>query len=326
MKEYFSYRRATIFILFLVWAFFPLIHYLYRQPMASILYSCIILTFLCFLYLAVDFIAFSNKKKRMTSLLEELSTEPKDLPEADNSLEKDYQEMILGLYLEMKKNFAYMEKEHQEQMEYYTMWMHQIKTPISAMELSLKNQKTQESRVIEGELFKIEQYVEMALHYIKIKNLSSDLVIREYEVSDIVRASVKKYASLFINKKLSISIEPATMYVKTDSKWLSFLVEQLLSNAIKYTNEGGIKIRYKKNILIIEDTGIGIKEEDKERIFEKGYTGYNGRIDKKASGIGLYLVKKVADNLAIRVEIESKLGEGTKAVMIFPDSDRIMIE
>ncbi|SHO44950.1 hypothetical protein SAMN02745217_00779 [Anaerocolumna xylanovorans DSM 12503] len=294
--------------------------------MASIFYSCMILTFLCIIYFAFDYMAFSRKKKKMEFILTELSIEPRELPLADNSLERDYQEMILSLYREMKKNLAVMETEHQEQMEYYTMWVHQIKTPISAMELSLKNIKTPESRVIEGELFKIEQYVEMALHYVKMKNLSSDLVIREYEVSGIVKASVKKYASLFINKKLSVSIDPVTMYVRTDSKWLSFLIEQLLSNAIKYTNEGGIYVRFAKNTLIIEDTGIGIREEDKERIFEKGYTGYNGRIDKKASGIGLYLVKKVSESLAIKIRIESKLGKGTKVILSFPDSEKLDFE
>jgi signal transduction histidine kinase len=226
----------------------------------------------------------------------------------------------------MKKNMAEMEKEHQEQMEYYTMWMHQIKTPISAMELSLKNIEAKERRGIEGELFKIEQYVEMALHYVKIKQIGTDLVIREYEVSDILKASVKKYASLFINKKLSVNIEPAVMLVRTDSKWLSFLIEQILSNAIKYTNEGGIHISFGPNTLIIEDTGIGIKEEDMARIFEKGYTGYNGRIDKKASGIGLYLVKKVADSLAVKIHISSKVGQGTKVIFIFPDNRDFMFE
>lgn len=294
--------------------------------MASILYSCIILTFLSGIFLALDYMDFSKKKKRMDLLLKDLTTESKELPAADNLLEKNYQEMISALYGKMKKNMAEMEKEHQEQMEYYTMWMHQIKTPISAMELSLKNIEAKERRGIEGELFKIEQYVEMALHYVKMKHLAADLVIREYEVLDIVKASVKKYASLFINKKLSVTIDPEVMYVQTDSKWLSFLIEQILSNAIKYTNEGGIHISFVPNALIIKDTGIGIREEDKARIFEKGYTGYNGRIDKKASGIGLYLVKKVAASLAVTIQIESKVGQGTKVILTFPDNREFMFE
>lgn len=294
--------------------------------MASILYSCIIMTFLSSIFLFLDYMAFSKKKKRMELLLQDLTTESKELPIADNSLEKNYQEMISALYEKMKKNKTEMEKEHQEQMEYYTMWMHQIKTPISAMELSLKNIDAKERRGIEGELFKIEQYVEMALHYVKMKDLSSDLVIREYEVSDIVKVSIKKYASLFINKKLSVTIAPGVMYVRTDSKWLSFLIEQILSNSIKYTNEGGIHISFAPNALVIEDTGIGIREEDKARIFEKGYTGYNGRIDKKASGIGLYLVKKVADSLAVKIQIDSKVGQGTKVILTFPDKREFLFE
>lgn len=294
--------------------------------MASILYSCIIMTFLSSIFLFLDYMAFSKKKNRMDLLLKDLTTESKELPIADNLLERNYQEMISALYEKMKKNKTEMEKEHQEQMEYYTMWMHQIKTPISAMELSLKNIDSKERRGIEGELFKIEQYVEMALHYVKMKDLSSDLVIREYEVSDIVKVSIKKYASLFINKKLSVTIVPGVMYVHTDSKWLSFLIEQILSNSIKYTNEGGIHISFAPNALVIEDTGIGIREEDKARIFEKGYTGYNGRIDKKASGIGLYLVKKVADSLAVKIQIDSKVGQGTKVILTFPDKREFLFE
>lgn len=285
--------------------------------MVSILYTCLVLTFILLIYLIPDFFAFKKRREKLKLILADITIEPKEFPPAENQTEKEYQEIITNLYREMNKNLLQMEQDHQEQMEYYTMWMHQIKTPISAMDLTLENANTKESRVVRAELFKIEQYVEMALQYVKLKKLASDLVIREYEVGEIVKASVKKYASLFINKKLSVSIEPSSLYVHTDSKWLSFIIEQLLSNSIKYTNEGGISICFAENKLIIEDTGIGIREEDKERIFEKGYTGYNGRLDKKASGIGLYLAKKVADTLAIRIEIESKLMEGTKAILYF---------
>lgn len=320
IKEFFFYRIGLFIVFILIWVLFPLVHFLYGHPMGSIFYSCIVLTFLILMYLVLDFLAFRRKQAKLDLILSDLTTEPKELPFADNRTERKYQEIIINLYREMNRNFTRIEREHQEQIEYYTMWMHQIKTPISAMELSLKKLNTQESRIIGGELFKIEQYVEMALHYVKIRNLASDLIIRDYELGGIVKASVKKYASLFINKKLSVSIEPVTAFVRTDSKWLSFIIEQLLSNAIKYTNEGGISIRFEKNRLILADTGIGIREEDRERIFEKGYTGYNGRLDKRASGIGLYLAKKVADTLAIRIQIESKLGVGTQAILVFPEN------
>lgn len=191
------------------------------------------------------------------------------------------------------------------------------------MRLAIQSREDADNLVIDQELFKIEQYVEMALQYIKIKQLSSDLVIREYSLKNIINTSVKKYAALFIYKKLSIDLEGLELMVLTDSKWLSFIIEQLLSNAIKYTNHGGIRIYMENRSLVIEDSGIGIHSEDMERIFEKGYTGYNGRLDKKASGIGLYLVKKVADSLAIKVTISSIVGIGTKAVLTFPEQELI---
>jgi signal transduction histidine kinase len=251
-------------------------------------------------------------------LIEELTSDIKDMPQAENVIEEKYQTLIETLYQLLKDNILGIENVHSEQIEYYTMWVHQIKTPISAMRLALQSRKTADTNIIDQELFKIEQYVEMALQYIKIEQLSSDLVIREYSLKDIVYASVKKYATLFIYKKLSIDMGDFNVTVVTDSKWLSFILEQLLSNAIKYTNLGGVRIYLKQEALVIEDTGIGIRAEDMARIFEKGYTGYNGRLDKKASGIGLYLVKKVADSLSIKVAVSSNTGVGTRVVLTFP--------
>ncbi|BCJ95309.1 sensor histidine kinase [Anaerocolumna cellulosilytica] len=260
----------------------------------------------------------------MRTILEHLTWDIHDMPHADNALESNYQEIVEGLYKVVKYNVGLLEKSHADQMEYYTLWVHQIKTPISAMALSLQNQHGADVPLIKQELFKIEQYVEMALQYVKINKLSSDLVIQEYDLAGIVNHSVKKYAPLFIYKKISLELGEIDIKIQTDSKWLSFVIEQLISNSIKYTNRGSIKIYLKKEVLIIEDTGMGIRAEDIKRIFEKGYTGYNGRIDTKASGIGLYLAKKVCDNLSIGIEIQSKVSVGTKAIVSFPRADMLI--
>jgi signal transduction histidine kinase len=291
--------------------------------MGSILYSCIILTFLFLIWSIGDFIRFKEKLAKMNTILEHLTWDIHDMPLADNVLEGKYQEVVEELYKTVKDNVGLLEKSHADQMEYYTMWVHQIKTPISAMGLSLQNHNDADVPLIKQELFKIEQYVEMALQYVKINKLSSDLVIQEYALAGIVNYSVKKYAPLFIYKKISLELSEIDAKIQTDSKWLSFVIEQLISNSIKYTNQGSIKIYMKEEALIIEDTGMGIRAEDIKRIFEKGYTGYNGRIDKKASGIGLYLVKKVCDNLAIGIEIQSKVSVGTKAIVTFPRADML---
>jgi signal transduction histidine kinase len=247
-------------------------------------------------------------------------------PEAGNNVENLYQEIINSLYGIIQSHVDTIEKAHIEQVEYYTRWVHQIKTPISAMYLALHSSiASNQPYLLEQELFKIEQYVELALQYTKMKDLSTDLVIREYALEDIVHQSVKKYAQLFIYKKLSLQMDEFHEMITTDSKWLAFILEQLLSNAIKYTNKGGIKISYQNRCLTISDTGIGIRAEDLERIFQKGYTGYNGRLDKKASGIGLYQAKKVADSLAIKVEITSVVGTGTTAIVRFMEADSLQL-
>ncbi len=321
IKDYLKYRINLILLLLILWIIFPLVSFLYDHELISILYALMLFTFIVLIYFAIDIYFYQKRWRRLKVIIENKKLELMELPLSSNALERSYQEIITNLYNDMKANLLAMEKDYREQMEYYTMWMHQIKTPIAAMELTIKNSRSSlDNRIIEGELFKIEQYVEMALQYVKIKNLASDLVIREYELIEIVRTSVKKYASLFINKKLSVTIEPSSFFALTDSKWISFIIEQLLSNAIKYTNKGGIAIYTDTNKLVIEDTGIGIRPEDLERIFEKGYTGYNGRLDKKASGIGLYLSKKVADAISIRIVIKSKLGLGTKAILEFPEN------
>ena len=228
----------------------------------------------------------------LSSLLPSITSDTIDLPRADNRVEVIYHDIILSLYKLLHENLAEMEKRHLDQMEYYTMWVHQIKTPISALRLLLQVRPSQDALLMNQDLFKIEQYVEMALQYVKLNQLSADFIIKDYEMKNIINSSVKKYAELFIYKKLYVKIEQINLKVKTDSKWIAFIIEQLLSNGIKYSYEGGITISQNANTLIIADTGIGIRSEDMERIFEKGYTGYNGRLDKKASGIGLYMAKK----------------------------------
>jgi signal transduction histidine kinase len=323
IKEYIKYRKSYFFFYLCVLIFFPFIHFLYRLPMKSILYSCLIFTFFFIIWLIIDSNSFQNKVNKINTILDNITCDIQELPQQDNAIESKYQDIIRTLYKLVNDNILVMENSHSDQIEYYTMWVHQIKTPISAMRLAIQSREVVDNLIIDQELFKIEQYVEMALQYIKMKQLSSDLVIREYSLKNILHTSVKKYAALFIYKKLSIDLEGLELMVLTDSKWLSFIIEQLLSNAIKYTNQGGIRIYMEDRSLVIEDTGIGIHSEDMERIFEKGYTGYNGRLDKKASGIGLYLVKKVADSLAIKVTISSAVGIGTKAVLTFPEQELI---
>ena len=181
----------------------------------------------------------------------------------------------------------------------------------------LQEQEDAFSKEQQEELFKIEQYAKMALQYARLQNMSSDLVLKRYDVCQIVRQAIKSYSILFIGSGLSFSMEDFTCYIVTDEKWLSFVIEQLLSNALKYTHNGGIHISSDAYTLVIEDTGIGISESDLPRVFERGFTGYNGRIDKKSTGIGLYLCRQILEKLGHTITITSKIGVGTKVTLGF---------
>ncbi|HHV11571.1 MAG TPA: HAMP domain-containing histidine kinase [Clostridiales bacterium] len=200
-----------------------------------------------------------------------------------------------------------------EMTDYYMMWAHQIKTPIAAMKLLLNGRE--DGFLLAEELFKTEQYVEMVLHYLRLESIASDMILKEYQLQELVKQSVRKYSVLFINRGLSLQLEDFDVKVLTDEKWLGFVLEQIISNSIKYTKKGTISIYMKPDApktLVVEDTGIGIRQEDVPRIFDRGFTGYNGRMDKKSTGIGLYLCKQIMNQLSHGIWAISQEGRGTK--------------
>lgn len=318
IREYLRYRRAVFCFYLLIAAVVPLMCFAYRAEMELALYTVGVVTFILLICVAIDAVRFYRKTEWLREIQRNLSQYTHTLPRDANLIERLYGEIIESLYRVIGENTETLGRVHFEQLEYYTRWLHQIKTPIAAIRLKLEGEKRRDP-VLEQELFKIEQYVEMALQYAKMGDFSSDLVIRENPLREIINGCVKKYSTLFIYKKLSVSITDSGVIVATDSKWLSFIVEQLLSNAIKYTPRGTIRIAAQGNTLIIADEGIGIRAEDAGRIFEKGFTGYNGRQDRKASGIGLYMAKKAADRLSIRMAVFSEVGKGTSVMLTFPE-------
>lgn len=238
------------------------------------------------------------------------------------------------------------QKSSEDMTDYYTMWAHQIKTPIFALRLLLQ-ESTEENKEKLSELFKIEQYVEMVLGYLRTEDMSSDLKLSRCSLDRIIRDQIHKYAGIFVSKKLTLTYESISQDVLTDEKWLGFVIGQILSNALKYTRTGGIRIYLEKKLsldtddvsisignddcnkvenltLVIEDTGIGIRAEDIPRIFEKGYTGVNGRDDNRATGIGLYLSNKIMRKLGHRLYITSTEGKGTKVFLEFSVEDLSM--
>lgn len=215
------------------------------------------------------------------------------------------------------------EEQEADRRDYFLVWIHQIKTPIAAMRLLLEETGDLENNFrMREELFQIEQYAEMVLTIQRLESMGSDLVLEEYELTPLLRQAVRKYSVLFINRGLQVEVPECGCRILTDEKWFSFCLEQILFNAIKYTPKGKISFsgrqQGEETFLEIEDTGMGIRAEDLPRIFERGFTGYNGRTDKRATGIGLYLCRKVCRQLGISIAVESSVGKGTRVELTIP--------
>lgn len=310
-------QSIKVLLLFIVFALvFCIVFSLYNLETEAIYYSIILCTFIGLIYICINFINYYKKHIQLYKLQNEISISLENLPSPKTLMEEDYTNLILNLNKEYKTYISKSDIAKSDMIDYYTMWVHQIKTPISALKLLIQTSESEISSDLSSELFKIEQYVEMVLSYIRLGSNKNDFVLKEYDLDNIIRQAVRKYAPLFIRKKISLDFQPTNYKVLTDEKWLVFVIEQLLSNAIKYTNKGKISIYSLENKkLVIEDTGIGISKEDIPRIFDKGFTGYNGRTDKKATGLGLYLCKNILDKLSHKISIESEVGVKTKVIL-----------
>ncbi len=313
--RYLKDRRKLILILLSFSMVFAVTFAMYQLPLKAVLYPtllCMVMGTICILFDLINV----HKKHSMLRSVQNLTADGMDSFANELTLiDQDYQAILYSLQNEITSLETQTSTRYQEMIEYYTVWVHQIKTPIASMRLTLQNVDTAFSRKLQSELFRIEQYVEMVLTYLRLDATTSDYVIKEHRVDAIVRQTARKFSHEFISRKIALIYETIEKVVITDDKWLGFVLEQVLSNALKYTREGSIHIYLAQNILCIEDTGIGIAPEDLPRVFEKGYTGYNGRTDQKASGIGLYLCKRVCQNLGIGISVESEMGKGTVVKM-----------
>ncbi|MGN0566931.1 MAG: sensor histidine kinase [Candidatus Limousia pullorum] len=310
--SYLNYRKKVILVFLIFAVIFSVSFALYHLPLGAVLYPLALCLLVALIFVIRDFNNIRKTHKDLEKIKKLTVYGMEFLPEAKNEIERDYGDVANILFEENKQIRLKMEERYNEMIDYYTMWAHQIKTPIAAMRLNLQNEDSDFSRRLTEDLQRIEQYVEMVLCYLRLDSNSSDYVIREYDIDGIVRQGIKKFASQFIRKKIKLDYRPSDLKVVTDEKWLLFVIEQVLSNSLKYTKQGSISVFVNNNQeLCIKDTGIGIAPEDLPRIFEKGYTGYNGRNDKKASGIGLYLCKRICKNLGHEITASSVLGEGT---------------
>ena len=349
MKLFLDYISKIKF--YIILQLFPvmlaeIIFFLYQLPIEPMVYATVfwLITGIC-----ACLNGFYRYRKKVEQL-ELIAAAPDiNLSQMDSPVGQDerFQQEIMQQLNQMRIDVENASQKSSEDMtDYYTMWAHQIKTPIFALRLLLQ-ESPEENKEKLSELFKIEQYVEMVLGYLRTEDMSSDLKLSRCSLDRIIRDQIHKYAGIFVSKKLTLTYESISQDVLTDEKWLGFVIGQILSNALKYTRTGGIRIYLEKKLsldtddvsisignddcnkvenftLVIEDTGIGIRAEDIPRIFEKGYIGVNGRDDNRATGIGLYLSNKIMRKLGHRLYIISTEGKGTKVSLEFSVEDLSM--
>lgn len=233
---------------------------------------------------------------------------------------ENLQEQVNQLLIENRQLKNTIDIERKDLEEYFLLWVHQIKTPITVSDLILQKEKNPYTCQLKEQMFYIREYTNMAINYMKLKDRQADMDIAEVEIDKLLKSLLRKYSGLFIDKNISLDYQPIDTKIITDAKWATILIEQILANALKYTNSGKITLSFDrdKNALKVKDTGIGIKSEDINKIFDRGYSGFNGRINEKSSGIGLYLVKKIAILLNIKIEVCSTVNVGSEFIICFP--------
>ena len=326
LMRYVRERRRALIAFGAVCAVFAVSFALYHLPLAAVGYPA----GLCLIAGLIWAVWDSRRLRRRHEQLHQLAAMGADmdqnLPEPRTLQEEDAQLLIRALCREQRETVSRMNAHYADMMDYYTVWAHQIKTPIAAMALQLNREDTALGRRLRAELMRVEQYVEMVLAYLRLDSESTDYVIREYDLDGIVRQAVKRFAGEFIARHLTLTYQPLHASVVTDEKWLLFVVEQVISNALKYTQAGGVTITLEEpRTLCIRDTGIGIASEDLPRIFERGFTGCNGRGGRSSSGLGLYLCRRICANLGHGISARSTPGEGT-AILLDLSQRRLDVE
>lgn len=315
------------------------IHLLYMYLIGArkqdVVYAAVLDAILLLITVFVGYLRYSIKVKVLSNALKRPVEEQAQLPEATDDAEILYHRLLENQSIARSESESSAAVRQSRMRDYYSMWVHQIKTPISAMKLLLEAEREELGQLMcdeepqatltelsdnldsfEDELFRIEEYVSMALQYQRVSSTENDFVLEKISLDGVIRDTIKKYAKIMIRRHIGINYSGTKKQVYTDEKWLAFILEQILSNAIKYTPQGFVTIETAEEkdrfFITIKDTGIGIKAEDLPRVFEKGYTGYNGHADKKATGIGLYLCRQMADKLGHTIRMESEIGKGTK--------------
>ena len=315
LKHHLYSRRFILLLLLIVFSIMGMFAFIFEDGRSLLEYQLLLAFLLASFFLGMD-LASAYKEYRNQLFYAS--------GRAQTALEALLFEKLALLEMD-KKNRAIEEREKlNDLMDYYTLWAHQIKTPIAASSLlvgEIEDKKVKNQ--LEQELFKIESYVNIVLQYLRLESFHEDLVLKKENAEDLVKEIVKKYAIFFIQKGLILSLHDLDQTIITDRKWFVVILEQVLSNSLKYTSQGGIEIYFQEDTLYIKDSGLGIQDADLLRVFERGFSGYNGRLTQQSSGLGLYLSKKIADELGHQISIASQVGHGTTVMISFSEKKMI---
>ena len=310
--RYLRQHRLAILLFILSWGLLAASFALYGLPLAAVAYPALLSLLLCLAAAVWDYTRTLRRHRKLSELQTAANAQLMDLPEPASIGEGDCMAAIAALRRAASERETADAARYREMVDYYTAWVHQIKTPIAAMRLTLQPDDTPNARRLMSQLLRIEQYVDMVLMYLRLDEGTSDYVIRACDLDGIIRQSLRKFAGEFIDRRLTLHYEPLHLSVVTDEKWLGFVVEQVLSNALKYTASGSVTIAMDGDDLCIRDTSMGIAPEDLPRIFDRGFTGLNGRRDTRASGIGLYLCRRICRSLGHTIRASSVPNQGTE--------------
>ncbi len=243
----------------------------------------------------------------------------------DGKIQKEIIEQIDKSMIENVNKYKYMNEDYKEYIE---MWIHEIKIPIATSKLIIENNKMDATKSIDEELDKVENYIEQALYYARSNTVEKDYYIKKCKLKEIVNEVIRKNKKILIGEKISIHTHDLENTVPTDNKWIVFILNQIIQNSIKYSKvdekseiEIYSKVGKENIVLYIKDNGVGIRKGETVKVFEKGFTGSNGRMSsKRSTGIGLYLCKKLCDKLGISIELDSVQNKGTEVRLVFPNS------
>ncbi|MFS9096233.1 sensor histidine kinase [Streptococcus australis] len=316
VKHYLISHRRYLYLIGLLLSSLVLFAYIFEGYRNFLLYLTGILAFLSLLLVIWDAVARYQACRKEVLYGEGLPETPLELVLS--------QKLATSQQAQREQTTVSLEA-YNDLMDYYTLWAHQIKTPIAASQLLVQNIEDSDLRKqMEQELFKIDSYANLVLQYLRLESFHDDLVLKRVPLEELVKEVVRKYAIFFIQKGLTVDLHDLDVAVITDRKWLLVIIEQLLSNSLKYTSTGGIEIFFNDQTLYIKDSGIGIKDSDIFRVFERGFSGYNGHLTQQSSGLGLYLTKKIADQLGHQIQMTSQVSQGTTVAIHFEEKKLVM--